>query len=151
MSDIIIEKLVNTEIFNLENRNDLVDSLAIDLTRDPAQDHWDIKDSIKKENKPCNEGLLTALLRKELDKINPKDKRTNAQHLVEKVVEHASKGNAQFMSFVFDRIDGKQTEKKELSIVRPLIVFDAEYSVNNIKNADIKELKTTDTNIENTK
>lgn len=141
MSDIIEEKKIDMQIFNPENRDKLVDTLTKDLTRHPAQDHWDIKEAIKKENKPAKEGLLTELLRKELDKINPKDNRTNAQHLVEKVVDHAAKGNAQFMSFIFDRVDGKQTERKEITVVKPMIVLEGNYKINDVKEIGVECIK----------
>ena len=39
MSDIIKEKKTDMQVFNPENRDELVDSLARDLTIHPAQDH----------------------------------------------------------------------------------------------------------------
>lgn len=89
------------------------------------------------------DGLLTTLLKIKLEQKGASGL-TNAEQLVDSLIGHASSGNAQMMSYIFERAEGKVAEKKEITISKPMIVFDANYSVGGVVETEIKEIESGD-------
>lgn len=67
--------------------------------------------------RPKKEDCLTSLLREEIDKIDPEDKgkRTWRELIVVATMRLAIKGNAAALKEVWERLDGKVTDKLDIN------------------------------------
>lgn len=105
----------------------------------PTDNYEMAKDMCANPDRTSKDGLLTTLLKIKLEQ-KAVGGLTNAEHLIDSLIDNAAKGNAQMMSYIFERAEGKVAEKKEITISKPMIVFDADYSVGGVVEEETKAI-----------